>query len=147
MAALVDTNVLVYRVDWRFPDKQRTATTVLRAGLQEGSLFVPHQAILEFLSVVTRPLPGGARLLEPQAAHRETEDLLNQFDVLYPNDALVRTAIRGAATYGLPWFDAHLWAYAEHYGLSELLSEDFEHGRVYGTVRVVDPFRGPAHER
>ena len=31
---------------------------------------------------------------------------------------------------------------AEHYGLSELLSEDFEHGRRYGTVRVVNPFIG-----
>jgi predicted nucleic acid-binding protein len=34
----------------------------------------------------------------------------------------------------------HLWAYAEEYGLAELVSEDFEHGRTYGTVRVVNPF-------
>jgi predicted nucleic acid-binding protein len=141
VAALVDTNVLVYRVDWRFPDKQRIATTVLREGIERDGLFLPHQAVIEFLSVVTRPLQGGMRLLEPQAAYRETEDLLNQVAVLYPNDALVRTAIRGAAAYGLSWFDAHLWAYAEHYGLSDLLSEDFEHGRVYGTVRAIDPFR------
>lgn len=26
------------------------------------------------------------------------------------------------------------------YGLAELLSEDFEHGRLYGTVRAVNPF-------
>jgi hypothetical protein len=38
----------------------------------------------------------------------------------------------------LPWFDAHL--YAEHYGLHEILSEDFEHGRRYGTVRIKNPF-------
>jgi predicted nucleic acid-binding protein len=141
VAALVDTNVLVYRVDGRFPEKQRIATRVLRDGLERGSLFLPHQAIIEFLAVVTRPLPGGVRLLDAGAAYRETEDLLNQFDVLYPNDAVVRTAIRGAAAYGLSWFDAHLWAYAEHFGLSDLLSEDFEHGRVYGTVRAIDPFR------
>ncbi len=147
MAALVDTNVLVYRVDWRFPEKQRIATGLLRDGLEQAAVFLPHQAVIEFLSVVTRPLPGGVRLLDPQAAYRETEDLLNQFDVLYPNDAVVRTAIRGAAAYGLSWFDAHLWAYAEHYGLSELLSEDFEHGRVYGTVRVTDPFRAAPPER
>ena len=146
MAALVDTNVLVYRVDWRFPEKQRIATALLREGLERQSLFLPHQAVIEFLSVVTRPLPGGERLLDPQAAYRETEDLLNQFDILYPNDAIVRTAIRGAAAYGLSWFDAHLWAYAEHYGLSELLSEDFEHGRVYGIVRVTDPFRPAPRE-
>jgi len=34
----------------------------------------------------------------------------------------------------------HLWAYAEEYGLSELISEDFQHDRLYGTVRTVNPF-------
>ena len=45
-----------------------------------------------------------------------------------------------SAADALSWIDAHLWAYAEHYGLRELLSEDFQHDRTYGTVRVVDPF-------
>ena len=67
---------------------------------------------------------------------------MSQFVILYPNEALVRTALRGAAAYQLSWYDAHLWAYAEHYGLAELLSENFEHGRLYGTVRVVNPFLG-----
>ena len=49
--------------------------------------------------------------------------------------------LRGAAAYQLSWFDAHLWAYAEYYGLSELLSEDFQHDRLYGTVRAVNPFQ------
>jgi predicted nucleic acid-binding protein len=53
----------------------------------------------------------------------------------------VRTAVRGCALYQLSWFDAHLWAYAEHYGLSTLYSEDFQHDRLYGTVRVLDPFQ------
>jgi predicted nucleic acid-binding protein len=52
----------------------------------------------------------------------------------------VRNAIRGCAAYQLNWFDAHLWSYAEHYGLEEILSEDFQHDRLYGTVRVVNPF-------
>jgi predicted nucleic acid-binding protein len=40
----------------------------------------------------------------------------------------------------LNWFDAHVWAYAHEYGLSEIYSEDFHHDRHYGTVRVIDPF-------
>ncbi len=60
---------------------------------------------------------------------------------MYPNEAVVRLAIRGAAAYDLPWFDAHMWAYAEFYGCEVLWSEDFEHGRAYGTVTAVDPFR------
>jgi predicted nucleic acid-binding protein len=35
-----------------------------------------------------------------------------------------------------------MWSYAEHYGLPEILTEDFQHDRLYGTVRVVNPFLG-----
>jgi predicted nucleic acid-binding protein len=35
-----------------------------------------------------------------------------------------------------------MWAYAERFGLAELLSEDFQHGRLYGTVEIVNPFLG-----
>jgi predicted nucleic acid-binding protein len=57
-----------------------------------------------------------------------------------PRGLAQTTALRGACAYQLPWYDAHLRAYAEHYGLSELHSEDFEHDHLYGTVRVVNPF-------
>jgi len=140
VAALVDTNVLVYRFDPRFPAKQSRATEVLRAGIVDGSVRIPHQAIVEFVSVVTRPLGGAAPLLSSEHAVREAEELLGQFDVLYPNEQIVRLALRAMVAYQLPWFDAHIWAFAEHFGLDELLSEDFQDGRQYGTVRVRNPF-------
>ncbi len=142
MAALVDTNVLVYRFDPRHPEKQRRATELLRRGIAEDSIRLPHQAVVEFVAATTRPLSGGASLLSPEDARREAEELLSQFEVLYPTEALVRTALRGAAAYQLSWFDAHLWAYAEHYGLGELWSEDFQHDRLYGNVRILNPFEG-----
>ena len=141
MAALVDTNVLVYRFDPRFPRKQRIATALLRKGIAEDSLRLPHQAVVEFMAAATRVLKDGTRLLEPADARREAEEFLVQYTVLYPNEPVLRTALRGAAAYGLSWFDAHVWAYAEHYGLRELLSEGFEHDRLYGSVRAVNPFR------
>lgn len=140
MAALVDTNVLVYRYDARFPDKQRRATKLLREGIAKGDLRIAHQAIVEFVAAVSRPRADGEPLLAADDARREAEELLAQFDVLYPTDAVVRTALRGAAAYRLSWFDAHMWAYAEHYALAELVSEDFQHGRLYGSVRAVNPF-------
>ena len=141
MPALVDTNVLVYRFDPRFPEKQQRATQLLRRGIEEDSLRVPHQAVIEFVAVTTRVRGAdGAPLLERPDALREAEEFLAQFTVLYPNEGVLRTALRGAAAYQLSWFDAHLWAYAEHYGLEEILSEDFEHGRLLGSVRIRDPF-------
>ena len=140
MAALVDTNILVYRHDPRFPEKQARATELLREGIRADSIRLPHQALLEFVAATTRSLRGKEPLLRESDARREAEDMLQQYVVLYPNEGVVRTALRGAATYGLSWFDAHLWAYAEVYGLDTIYSEDFEHGRRYGMVRVTNPF-------
>jgi predicted nucleic acid-binding protein len=139
VAALVDTNILVYRFDGRFAAKQKIATEVLRRGILEDSVRVPHQAIVEFVAAVVRPI-GGYSILKPPEALREAEEFLKQFTVLYPNEAILRNAFRGCAAYQLSWFDAHLWSYAEHYGMEEILTEDFEHDRLYGTVRAVNPF-------
>jgi len=143
VAYLVDTNILVYRFDARFPEKQAAARDLLRKGLAADAVRIPHQALLEFVAVVTRVRAGSSSkpLLEPDEARQETEELMVQFPVLFPNATLVRTALQGAAAYQLSWFDAHLWAYAEHYGLEEIVSEDFEHGRLYGSVRIRNPFR------
>lgn len=139
MAALIDTNILVYRFDSRFPEKQKIATEVLRRGISENSVRLPHQAIVEFIAAVTRPIRGHAILTQVDAL-REAEEFLQQFTVLYPNESILREAIRGCAAYQLSWFDAHLWSYAEHYGLPVIPSEDLQHDRFYGSVRVVNPF-------
>ena len=49
--------------------------------------------------------------------------------------------MRGRAAYHMNWCDAHMWAYAEFNNLDELVTEDLEHGRLYGNVRNVNPFR------
>jgi predicted nucleic acid-binding protein len=141
VAALVDTNVLIYRFDSRFPDKQAVATRLLRDGISHQSIVLPHQALIEFVAASTKPLTrSGRSILSHADARREMEEMLAQFDIVYPDEEVVRCALRGAATYGLSWFDAHMWAYAERFGLDALWSEDFEDGRLYGRVRARNPF-------
>ena len=141
VVTLIDTNILVYRFDGRFPEKQVIATELLRQGIVEDTIRVPHQAIVEFVAAVSRARKAdGAPILSPEDARREAEELLAQFTILYPTEGVVRTALRGAAAYQLSWFDAHIWAYAEFYGLNEIASEDFQTDRLYGSVRVRNPF-------
>jgi len=141
-STLIDTNILVYRFDPRDAVKQKIAADLLRRGLANDTLVLPHQAILEFVAAVIRPRPDldGAPLLRKADALLEAESLLLQFRVLYPTRDVLTTALRGVATYGLSWFDAHLWAFAEVFSVPEIMSEDFEHGRHYGSVRVNNPF-------
>lgn len=140
---LIDTNILVYRFDPRDPIKQRMASDLLRDGLSDGSVVLPHQAIIEFVAATTRTLKSSSAkpLLSQQDALMEAESLLRQFPVLYPDSTTLSMAIRGCSAYQLSWFDAHLWAYAECFGIPEIISEDFQHGRYYGQVRIVNPFK------
>lgn len=140
--ALVDTNVLVYLFDREAPARRHRAMEVLRAGAADGSLVLPHQALVEFVAVTTRALPGRPPLLGLRDAGRAVDGLMADFDVLWPTPEVLRTALAGRALHRLPWFDAHLWAFAEVHSIPVLLSEDFQDGRVYGRVRVVNPFRG-----
>jgi predicted nucleic acid-binding protein len=141
VAVLVDTNILVYRYDDSDPDKQKVATELLRHGLATNSIRIAHQSIVEFYSAVTRrPRVSFDPILEPADATREIEELMMQFDILYPDENVVRAALRATIAYQLSWFDAHIWAYAEVNGLSEIISEDFQHNRFYGGIRVIDPF-------
>ena len=139
MAVLIDTNIFVYRYDARFRRKQELANDVLRSAIDAGDARVPHQVVVEFVAATTR---GGTetRLLSPQEALREADDIMAQFPIIYPNEAVLRTALRGFVAYRMSWFDAHLWAYAEAFGLTEIISEDFDHGRLYGSVLVRNPF-------
>ena len=58
VAAFIDTNTLVYRFDNRFRDKQKIATEILMRGIAEDSIRVPHQAMVDFVAVVTRSICG-----------------------------------------------------------------------------------------
>ena len=142
MAALADTNVLVYRVDPRDPAKRTRADELLRAGIAADTLRISHQAVVEFMAAVSRPIPDRGPLLAPAEARRASEDLLRLYPVLYPDAHMVRVALQGMAAYEMSWWDAHMWAYAEAHGLDTLYSEDFQHGRWYGGVRTVNPFVG-----
>lgn len=151
MTSVVDTNVLIYRYDRRFPEKRELAEELLQRGVAERDLVFPHQVLVEFVAAVSRPRKelGGLPLLEAAWACREAESLMRDFKVLHPDEEVLRTAFQGLLAYQLSWWDAHLWAYAEVNGVPEILSEDFEHGRHYGSVRVVDPFlaaSGEVHE-
>ena len=49
-------------------------------------------------------------------------------------------AIRAVQQHGLSFWDAMLWATARRAGVSILISEDLQDGRVIEGVRIVNPF-------
>lgn len=55
---------------------------------------------------------------------------------------LVRTAIAHALSFQIPYWDAAILAAAQELGATVLYTEDLNDGQTFGSVRVVNPFKG-----
>ena len=63
--------------------------------MKTDAVRISHQEVLEFMAVLTRVKIGSHAFLSPAEARREREELLAQVRILYPDAAVVRTALRG----------------------------------------------------
>jgi predicted nucleic acid-binding protein len=142
MKQLLDTNILVYRIDPNEPVKRAIATELVYRGALDNQLVLSHQTLMEFMAAAIKPRKAlsNQALMTVEDACLEVEFLMRQFPVLYPDVDTLELAMTGMTRYCLSWWDAHLWAYAAVHGIPEILSEDFQHGRHYGAVRVLNPF-------
>lgn len=133
----VDTNVLVYSVDSRAPEKQERALGVLSALVEQAEGAVSTQVLGEFYSVLTRKFQGDLR---PGIAAQQVRNLVESWDVVPLTPAVVLEALRGVEHFGLSYYDAQIWAAARVARIEVILSEDFSDGAVHDGVRFVNPF-------
>jgi predicted nucleic acid-binding protein len=133
--AFVDTNVFVYAVDASSPAKRIRAQSLL-ADLAD-SIVISTQVLLEFYVTATRKL---AKPLSPEDAERRVHELSGT-EVVEVTVPLVRTAITLSREHRLSLWDALIVESARARGCRRLFSEDFQHGREFGNVRVENPFR------
>ena len=91
---VVDTNVLVYALERREPEKRERAREVLRRVGSAGSAALPAQVLSEFAN-------AGLSKLEPspdaEAIRREVERLMLAFAVLSLTSPVVLEALRGVS--------------------------------------------------
>lgn len=128
--AFFDTNVLVYAFA---SDDRRSAMaeSLLAAG---GVLGV--QALNELTNVLHRKLSRSWD--EIDSATGILESFLGPARPL--TSAIHGRAIRLARDHRLSFYDALIVAAAQDAGCTTLLSEDLQHGRRFGSLRVLNPF-------
>ena len=96
---------------------------------------------IAFSAATTRTQPALRRpLLSPPEARTQLHDMVIAVEVLYPVEPMLSLTLLGSAVHGLSWFDARLWSFSEYFGCELLYSEDFQHERRYGNVRIINPF-------
>jgi predicted nucleic acid-binding protein len=99
----VHTNVLVYALDRREPDKRERAREVLRRVGGAGIAALPAQVLSEFGGACLRKLEPSP---DPRAVRREVERLMLAFPLLPLTGPGVLEALRGVGEHLLSYYDA-----------------------------------------
>jgi predicted nucleic acid-binding protein len=130
-----DTNVLVYTDDADARAKQRRALDLFAAARRDGSGVVSTQVLSEYFVAATRKLG-----VDPAVARRKVELFARlHLAVLDLEDVLA--AIDLHRLHQIAFWDALIVRAAQESGCGVLYSEDMQHGRRFGGVDVVNPFR------
>ena len=130
-----DSNILLYAASNAPEDAAKRATA--RRILALPGVGFSAQVLQEFYVNATRKQ---ALRLSPEEA-MEILSSLRGFPILPVTEELVFAAIEVKVRYQISYWDAAIVAAAEALGARELYSEDLNDGQLYGSVRVVNPFK------
>ena len=135
----VDTNVLVYRHDGSDPVKQTRAHDWIAYLAHHRTGRISYQVLQELYATLTRKLRPAFDFAEAQGIVRE----LAAWRPVAIDLAIPERAWLLQERYFLSWWDALIVAAAQSCACAVLLTEDLQHGQVFGETRIVDPFMLP----
>lgn len=133
----VDTNVLLYSMNANEPDKQGVARAWVVQLWDVAAGKISWQVIHEFYSNAVQ------KLGVPKPLARSAVVQLVEWSPHEPGLATIQRAWHWCDAAQINFWDALIVAAAEHSGCRYLLSEDFQAGRRFGAVTVVNPFEQP----
>lgn len=132
----IDTNVLLYAVDYTEPGKQARAEALLTRLWRDHSGCLSVQVLQEFYVNATRKL---SRPLDADTARQVIEDY-SLWVVHAPTSASVLAAIDLQTAHDVSFWDAMVLTSASQLGAGVVWSEDLNAGQRYGKVTVQTPF-------
>jgi predicted nucleic acid-binding protein len=136
-ATFVDTNVLIYAHAVGDEDPRAPKARDILADLwRTGDGLLSTQVLQEFYAVATRKL-------KPPLAKSEARGIVATYaDWCSVNTdvALIVAASELEEHHSLAFWDALIIEAAQQAGAAVLISEDLQHGRVFGSLTVQNPF-------
>lgn len=135
MRIFIDTNLWVYRLDWREPEKAERIRQWLAEVIEDHQVVISTQVLIELRSVASRKL-------QPPLNNEQISGLLEAlsgFEVVPADSSLILDAHQLASLEQLSWFDALIAEAAIRNRCDVLFSEDFTHGRMIGAMQIRNP--------
>ena len=135
----LDTNILLYSFDPADPRKQRIAKMLVDGAVHEARGVISSQVCQEFCNVMLHklatPIPCG-QLTD------YLESTIYPLIRVLPSPRLFAEALLIYQQTQYRFYDSLIVAAALESGASTLYSEDLQHDRVIGALRIINPFVG-----
>ncbi len=133
-----DTNIFFYALDSSEPARHRQAAEIVAQAALEHDCSIALQAYCELFAAVTRK-----KKMSFEDAGAQIADWQILFTTVYPTPGSLKQAVDAVTRHNLSFWDAMLWSVAKDAGVTVLLSEDLQDGRVLGGVLFRNPFTCP----
>ena len=130
-----DTNVLIYVVDDRNPEKQKIAVDIITKSLNNENGIISTQSLQEFYSATTRK-----QLCTSSQAKEYARNFSESFNVHQVDLEIIFKAIDISIKNKISFWDSLIVSAAEESGCVIVYSEDLNDGQIINGVRVVNPF-------
>lgn len=133
----LDSNVFIYSFDESAPEKALAALRLIREAHDSRHGVISFQVIQEFFNFALR------RSVPPMTS-ADADDYLQKIliplTVVHSSPYLYSEALHLQSRYRLSWYDALIVTAATEGGCTILYSEDLQHDRRFGNLRVQNPF-------
>ncbi|RJP22341.1 MAG: PIN domain-containing protein [Candidatus Omnitrophota bacterium] len=132
----IDTNLFVYSIDQKEPEKKEIARAVLEKIINGHDAVISTQVIKEFYVIATMKLRA-----EPFFVKNIIYNFRN-IEIVNNDIELIEQAIDIGILSRISFWDSLIIASAEKANCKYLVSEDINAGQTYHGVMVVNPFVG-----
>jgi predicted nucleic acid-binding protein len=134
----VDANILVYAYDDSAGPKHAIALSLLNEVLQSGAAIISTQVLQELVICLRRKV---THPLANKEIRKIVSELLDECEVFVNNTESVLRSLEIEERYKTSFWDALILHAAQESAAQTLCTEDLNHGQMYGTVRVLNPFK------
>ncbi len=132
----IDTNILVYAHDVSAGEKHTRAANLIKTIWESRNGCVSVQVLQEFYVTITRKV---AKPVPPSTAVQVITDL-SSWKVHSPTVDDILRAIQIHDQLQISFWNAMIIVSAEQCQCSMIWSEDLQHGQLFGTIHIQNPF-------
>ena len=133
----LDTNIIVYALDDREPEKRNRSRELLRDALSSRRGVISYQVVQEFLHVALHKF---ARPMPVEEAMSFFGSFLEPIWRIHSSPELTRSALDLRERWQLPFSDALIVAAALAGGCRRIYSEDFQNGLKIRDLVIENPY-------